>query len=380
MKSPFVFTPGPSSIRENVRLARAQECTNPDLDLEFYDFYKETCEKIGMLIGTKNPVYILSGEGILGLDAACASLTEPGDRVLVIENGVFGEGFADFVKIYGGSPIIYSADKNKNIDVEKLRSFLEKDNNFKYATVVHCDTPSGILNNIDEVCPLLKEFGIVTVVDAVASMGGESLEVDNWGIDIVLGASQKVFSAQPGLTIVSISNDAKNIMNNRKTPICGFYNNLSIWDNYYERKWFPYTMPISDILSLNVAINNIIEEGIDNIIKRHYKYANAVRKAFIQYGLELFVDKGYSNTVTAVRIPDFIGCDKLIKHMLDKYDTLVAGSFSYMSGKVIRIGHMGENANKEKLIYVLSILEKSLKDLGYSNGNKNLVELFLESI
>ncbi|GAA0127543.1 alanine--glyoxylate aminotransferase family protein [Clostridium sp. ATCC 25772] len=380
MKSPYVFTPGPTSVRENVRLARAQQCTNPDLDLQFYDFYKGTCEKIGKIIKTSNPIYILSGEGILGLDSACASLTEEGDRVLVIDNGVFGAGFADFVKIYGGKPVTYKSDTTKDINIDDLRRFLEKDSDFKYATIVHCDTPSGLLNNIDKVCPLLKEFNILTVVDTVASMGGEDIRVDEWKIDIALGASQKVLSAQPGLTIVSISEEALRVMENRKKPIMGFYNNLTIWKNYYKEKWFPYTMPISDIVSLDVALDNILNEGIENVIKRHYKYGNAVRKAILEYGLELFIEKGQANTITAVKIPEFIGCDKLIKHMLEEYNVLIAGSFSYMSGKVIRIGHMGENADKDKLTYLLSILEKSLMDLGYNKKSKSLVEEFLKNL
>ncbi len=105
MKVPYVMTPGPTTVRENVRMARAIETTNPDLDLQFYDYYKETCQKIGEFLKTKNQIRILSGEGILGLEAACASLTEKNDRVLVIDNGIFGESFADFVEIYGGEAV-----------------------------------------------------------------------------------------------------------------------------------------------------------------------------------------------------------------------------------------------------------------------------------
>lgn len=148
-----LMTPGPTRVRENVRMARSLETTNPDLDLEFYEYYRETCELISDLLNTKNPAYILSGEGILGLEAACASLTEPGDRVLVIDNGVFGRGFADFVRIYGGEPVLYTTDYQEIIDAAALKDFLERDHNFKYATVVHCDTPSGRLNPIQDICP-----------------------------------------------------------------------------------------------------------------------------------------------------------------------------------------------------------------------------------
>ena len=173
MNNKFVYAPGPTSVRENVRLERAKATTNPDADVEFVEFYKNTCEKIGKIINTKNSVYILSGEGILGLEAACASLTEPGDRVLVLDNGIYGRGFKDFVQIYEGEGVYFSDDYSKAIDVKKLSDFLEKDHDFKYATIVHCDTPTGVLNDLSKICPILNEYGILTVVDSVSAMGGE---------------------------------------------------------------------------------------------------------------------------------------------------------------------------------------------------------------
>ena len=126
-----IMTPGPTQVRENVLAARSLPCTNPDLDPDFYTFYKETCELISALLHTKNETLILGGEGILGLEAACAGLTEPGDRVLVIDNGVFGKGFADFVKMYGGNPVLYTVDYLETVDVDALAAYLEKDHNFK---------------------------------------------------------------------------------------------------------------------------------------------------------------------------------------------------------------------------------------------------------
>jgi len=375
MKKPYVFTPGPTEVKENVRMARALEVTNPDIDANFYDFYKETCEKIGKIIGTKEDVFILSGEGILGLEAACASLTEPNDRVLIIDNGIFGEGFGDFVKIYGGIPVYYSTDREKSVELEGLRDFLEKDSNFKYATVVHCDTPSGVLNDISKICPLLKEYGIITVVDSVAAMVGEPIEVDNWKIDIALGGSQKAFSAPAGLTVLSISRDAYKSMENRTTPISGFYCNLTIWKGYYEKKWFPYTMPISDIYGLRAAVENILEEGINNVLERHKKIGYATREAIKEYGLSLYIKEGYSNTVTVVNAPQNISIDDITKMLLEKHNILIAGSFGYLKGKVFRIGHMGENARIERIIFVLNALDNTLIELGFSSKH-SLVELF----
>ena len=375
MNNKFVYTPGPTRVRENVRLEIAKETTNPDIDVEFCEFYKNTCKKMASILNTENDVYILSGEGILGLEAACASLTEPGDKVLVIDNGIFGRGFDDFVKMYGGEVVYFSGDYTKEIDIEELEKFLQKENDFKYATVVHCDTPTGVLNDLSKICPLLKGYNILTVVDSVAAMVGEEIRVDDWQIDIALGGSQKAISAPTGLTIVSISEDAKNSMKNRKMPIVGFYLNLTIWEKYYENKWFPYTMPINEIIGLDRAIDNILEEKLENVLARHEKIASATRKAFTEYGLKLYLESGYSNTVTAVEIPENIGALNLTKHMLEKYNTLVSTSLCDYKDKLLRIGHMGENANLEFIIYVLNVIDRSLKDLGF-NGNGSLVELF----
>ena len=375
MNNKFVYTPGPTRVRENVRLEIAKETTNPDIDVEFCEFYKNTCKKMSSILNTENDVYILSGEGILGLEAACASLTEPGDKVLVIDNGIFGRGFDDFVKMYGGEVVYFSGDYTNEIDIEELEKFLQKENDFKYATVVHCDTPTGVLNDLSKICPLLKRYNILTVVDSVAAMVGEEIRVDDWQIDIALGGSQKAISAPTGLTIVSISEDAKNSMKNRKMPIVGFYLNLTIWEKYYENKWFPYTMPINEIIGLDRAIDNILEEKLENVLARHEKIASATRKAFTEYGLKLYLESGYSNTVTAVEIPENIGALNLTKHMLEKYNTLVSTSLCDYKDKLLRIGHMGENANLEFIIYVLNVIDRSLKDLGF-NGNGSLVELF----
>lgn len=370
----MIMTPGPTQVRENVRMSRALETTNPDLDIDFYDFYKDTCENIARFLKTKNEVRILSGEGILGLEAACASLTEKGDRILVIENGIFGEGFSDFIEMYGGEVVFFRGDRKRKINVEELSSFLKKDSNFKFATIVHCDTPSGVLNEISKISPLLKKYGIITVVDSVAAMGGEELMVDDWQADIVIGASQKCISAPPGLTFLSISDKAFKVMENRKTPISSFYCNLLVWKDYFKNKWFPYTPPISDIVGLSKAVNNILNDK--DILLRHKAVAEATRQAINESGLNLYTCDGYSNTVTVIELPKNINDKGLRDIMVKDYNVFIAGSFGFLEGKVIRIGHMGENAKKDKVAYTLFALQKALEKLGYIT-KCNLPETFL---
>ena len=371
------YAPGPTEVRENVRLARAKRTNNSDFDKTFVRYYREVSQKMGKVMGTTNEVLLLAGEGILALEAACASLTEPGDRVLVLDNGIYGEGFKDFVSIYGGVPVVLSFDHHSGIPAEAVRAYLEKDSDFKYATLVHCDTPTSVLNNVAELCPLLKEYGILTVVDSVAGMVGEPINVDANRIDICCGGTQKAISAPVGLAIVSVSVDAQKAMDNRKTPIASFYANLQVFKDYAEKEYLPYTTSAGDVAALDAALDNILEEGIETVFARHDRIASAVRGSAQAYGLELFLDSDRSNTVTAIRIPEEIGALRLQDHLSENYTLLVATSLAQYADVILRIGHMGENAFIDKLIYVLSIIDNGLRDLGFA-GNGDLAQLFID--
>ncbi|MDO5520572.1 MAG: alanine--glyoxylate aminotransferase family protein [bacterium] len=372
-----IMTPGPTMVPENVRIARSLECTNPDLDASFVEFYKETCELISELLQTKNETLILSGEGILGLEAACASLTEHGDKVLVLDNGIYGAGFADFVTMYGGEADVLTFDYENEIDIAKLEEYLKESHDYKYATLVHCDTPSGMLNDIGSICKSLKNYGILTVVDSVSAMFGEVVKVDEFQIDLLCGGSQKAVSAPPGLTFVVVSEDAKQAMRNRKTRIASFYANLMTFEGYYEKKWFPYTMPISDIYGLRAAFDNIKEDK--DIYARHARIAKATRETIIRAGLKLHQNSGFSNTVTVFDIPEGVTADQILTAMKEDYNIMLAGSFDAFAGKVIRIGHMGYNAQVENMVDVFHGLDGVFQKLGVSL-NTSLEDSFKQLI
>ncbi|SCJ96488.1 Soluble hydrogenase 42 kDa subunit [uncultured Eubacterium sp.] len=357
-----IMTAGPTQVRENVRIARSQECSNPDLDQEFFDFYRETCSLLSKAMHTENKALILGGEGILGLEAACASLTEPGDRVLIIDNGIFGKGFADFVAIYGGNPVLFTMDYHKPVEIETLQSYLEQDHDFKYATVVHCDTPSGVLNDVEGISKILDSYGIMTVTDSVAGMFGEPLDLSDSKIDILCGGSQKALSAPPGLTMLWVSERAFRAMEDRKTPIASFYANILLFRDYYEQKAFPYTMPISDIKGLRTALDNFLED--EEVYQRHAGIAAATRKALTAGGIELYLESGWSNTVTVLKVPEGITDQQLLHGMEKDYNIMISGCFDVLAGKVVRIGHMGENAYPQKVAETLAALQGTLEKLG----------------
>ncbi|MCC6094961.1 MAG: alanine--glyoxylate aminotransferase family protein [Eubacterium sp.] len=357
-----IMTAGPSQVRENVREARALPCTNPDIDPAFFDFYHETCSLLSKALHTDLTAFILGGEGILGLEAACASLTEPGDRVLVIDNGIFGKGFADFVKIYEGDAVLFTTDYHEPVPLDALAAFLEKDHNFKYATVVHCDTPSGVLNDVEAISMLLDSYGIMVVADSVAGMFGEPLDLGHSKIDILCGGSQKALSCPPGLTMVWVSDRAFAAMENRKTPIRSFYANLLAMKDYYEDQWFPYTMPVSDINGLRQALDNFLADK--DVFERHACIAHATREAIKAAGLSLYLKKGMSNTVTVVNVPQGITDRELLQGMARDYNILISGCFDVLAGKVVRIGHMGESCNRKDVVDTLYAMQKVLEAHG----------------
>lgn len=357
----LMMSPGPTMVRSNVLNARSDFFGNPDLDYDFFDFYKKLSEKIGIIFGVKNETVItMSGEGMLGLDATCASLTENGDEVLVISNGIFGRGFKDLVELYGGIVTLYEEPFNKEINIDNLTKFLENNSNFKYATIVHCDTPTGILNNIKDICKILKKYNILTVVDTVAAVGGTEFLAHDWGVDIAIGASQKVFSAPPGLTILTISPFAWKLMENRKTPIKSFYCNLLLWKNCLETHYFPYTLPASDLIALDIAINNILEEGLNNIYKRHQNVSLYTRSAIKNLGLKLYLEDSFSPTVTSFYVPSGFTDKEILLKLKNEFNILIAGSYCEFSGKLLRIGHMGENCKVEYVDLIINSLKRVL--------------------
>lgn len=347
MKDYLIMTAGPTPVAENTRLARSLQAKNPRFDMSFLEDYKSVTSKISSYLNTENKTHILCGEGILGLEAACASLIEEGDRCLVITNGIFGDDFADFVRIYGGVPVVFESGRLNPIDLNKLEEFLLKDHDFKLATMVHCDTPSGVLNPVEKISLLLKKYDILTVVDSVSAFPGIPVKVDN--IDILLGGSQKCYSAQTGLTIATISENAFSVMEKRKSPIKSYYANLLNFKDYV----FPYSMPSNDIASFKVAIDNIGD--IKEFQERHKRVGELCRNKVKEIGLELHLESGFSDTVTVFNIPEGFDEMGVINEMIDKYNIIISGSFSYLKNKVLRIGHMGESAREE---YVNQTVDK----------------------
>ncbi len=364
----FILTPGPTEIPHRVRAALLRETTNPDLDTEFLNIYNETRNYLKELIGaTNSSLYVMSGEAILGLEAAIANTVRRGDKVVVVSNGVFGEGFADFVKSYGGSPVsVGEGDWRRSVDLAELEGALQRNKDAVAVTLVHCDTPSALLNDLPEIARVVKSYDMLLIVDAVSSIGGVPIDFERVGVDIIIGGSQKALNAPPGLTIMAISRRAWERIDEVKYS--GYYLNLRLWRDMLDSNGvFPHTMSDVLIYALNESLKAIFEEGLENVFRRHELVRRASWRALGVMGLEPYpADLKYSSpTVTAFCVPKGIDERALRDRLWMKYGVMIAGSWGLLQGKVLRIGHMGVQASRTHLLIAYTALGKALNELGY---------------
>ncbi|MDI3298580.1 MAG: alanine--glyoxylate aminotransferase family protein [Bacillota bacterium] len=367
----LVFTPGPTEVAEEVREAMALPVANSDLDPDFARLYRATCRQLGELMHTRNDVLVLAGEGLLGLEAAVASLVEPGDRVLCLANGLYGRGFADFARDWGAEVTLFEADDREPLDAAELERFLaEQEGGFALATLVHCETPTGLLNPVDRLLPVLKRHGILSVMDSVSAIAAAPLEADAWGADVVLGGSQKALSAPPGLAFLSVSPAAWERMRRRRRPIPGVYLNLWRWhEEWLGQGIFPYTPSTSDVYALHVAVRRALDEPEAERLARHERIARAVRAAVRAAGFELYPrEEASSPSVTAWLVPEALRAREaeLRDRLWRRHGVMMAGSWGPTAGLVWRAGHMGENARPEKGERFARALAELLREAGWT--------------
>jgi alanine-glyoxylate transaminase/serine-glyoxylate transaminase/serine-pyruvate transaminase len=378
----YIITPGPTEIPYKVRLAMARETTNPDLDPDFLSFYNRVRGKIKDLISVqRSDVYLMVGEALMGLEIAIANMVRKGDRVVVIANGVYGEGFADIVRAYSGEPILVaSSDWRRSVNLGELERSLEKNGEADLITLVHCDTPSALLNDLRGVAKVARDRGTYLVVDAVSCVGGVEVKFDDWGIDVLIAGSQKALNAPTGVTIMAISKRAWDRI--ERTGYRGIYLSLKLWREMLDGKGvFPYTISDPLIYALDEALNILFEEGLENVFRRHELARRASWEAAFSLGLEPFsisIDDT-SPTVTALLVPKGVEEARLRMHIWNRYGVMLAGSWGRLEGKVIRIGHMGVQASRGHLVQAYIALARGLRDMGFNVSISKAVEA-IESV
>jgi aspartate aminotransferase-like enzyme len=348
----MLLTPGPTALPPSVREVMSEELINPDVDPDFADRYDALLDKLATIFGTDDEVVVMGGEGILGLEAAIASTVAPGDQVLCLSNGPYGDGFTDFVESYGGEATLVDADYDDPLPIADLERTLEREA-FDLATMVHCETPTGTLNDIDPALDLFEDHGVLTVVDAVSSLGGTPVPTDR--IDVALGASQKCFSAPPGLAIASVSDAAWDRIEDRDPR--SLYTNLLPWHDADQP--YPYTHLTTLVVALDEALDLLLAEGLDAVSDRHREAAAYCRERGAEMGIDPYPDPERSSpTVTAFSVPG--RATALQERLREAHDVTLATGFGDLADDVLRVGHMGYNADVDRVERAMDALDAAL--------------------
>lgn len=336
------LVPGPVSIPPAVRSAYQHDFGSSDLETDFFDLYRRCEGKLQTLLGTQNDVAILSGEGMLALWGAMKSVIRPGDRVLAVATGVFGYGFGEMAQALGAEVETVGFGYDGVVEPEQVRDAAQRFRP-RLITLVHCETPSGTLNPLDEVGHIAREVDALYYVDFVASAGGVAVDVDAAQIDLGLLGSQKVLSLMPDLSMVSISARAWEAI--ESVGYVG-YDALQPWRTAIEQRYMPYTHNWQAMAGLEVALDSLLAEGPAQAYARHAEVAAACIARLEEMGVALWPkDVRYSSpTVTAARVPDGWTWQALDQALRAK-GMAVGGSYGPLAGKVFRIGHMGSQAD-----------------------------------
>jgi len=307
---------------------------------EFQKMLNEATDKLKQVFQTKNDLFILTGSGTGGLEAAVVNVLSPGDKILSVSIGVFGERFANIAKEFGAEVISLKVEWGKAADPEEIRQAIKDNPDVKAVLVTHNETSTGVTNDLGAISKVVKEAGKLLIVDAISSLGSVDLPVDEWHCDVVVTGSQKGWMVPPGLTMVSVSPEAWQAHAEAKMP--HFYWDFTRAKNYLEKGQNPWTPAVSVVFALSVALDMMLKEGIKNIFARHARISQMTRDGAKALGLPLFAEESHaSNTVTSVAPPESVDIKKLRQIMQAEHQIVLAGGQLQLDGKIFRIGHLG---------------------------------------
>lgn len=351
------MVPGPVSVPEYVLAAMAQDYGSGQIEADFLHLYHNTGRQLARLMGTNNDVVLMTGEGMLALWSGLKSCLKPGQRVLSLSTGVFGEGIGHMAASMGCEVrwVNYGFDESLH-DFDRIADAV-REFRPQMITAVHCETPSGTFNPLAEIGEIKRQYAVpLLYVDAVASLGGAAIEADAWSVDLLLGGSQKCLSAPPSMSMLGVSEQAWEIA--RSINYQG-YDALAPWKTVQEDGRCPYTPYWHGVAALHAAAERILDEGPEQVFARHAQVAASCRQTLADMGIRLWnkPESLSATTVTAALIPD--GLDWPVwRKALRAEGLAVSGSFGPMAGKVFRLGHMGSQARLDWVQEACATIQK----------------------
>ena len=362
MKRNLLLTPGPTQIPPEICAALGRPIIHHRTP-QFQENLKEAVAGLKEIFQTKNDVYLLTCSGTGAMEAAVCNLLSPGDKAITVEGGKFGERWSELCRSYSVEPNVIKVTWGKAVDPAQIKKILAADKNIKAVFITQSETSTGATTDVEAVARVVRDANAVLVVDAISALGIIDLQMDNWGVDVVVSAVHKGFMLPPGLAFISVSAKAFKLVETCKSP--RYYFDLRKSKEAMVDIDTPFTPAIGIVIALNESLRRIKQEGLSNLFVAYARLAKGTREAAKALGLSIFTDEScQSNVLTAIKLPNEINGNKVVKIMRDTYGISVAGGQDSVKGKIIRIAHMG-CVDEYDILTGIACLEKVLLKLGH---------------
>ncbi len=360
----MLMIPGPTPVPEKVLLAMAKHPIG-HRSSEFSQIIAETNAGLKWLFQTQNHVLALAASGTGTIEAAIINFLSAGDRVLVGNNGKFGERWAKIADTYGLEVQEITAEWGTPLNPDDFAEALEADTSkaIKAVIITHSETSTGVLNDLEAINQLVKAHGeALIIVDAVTSLGSYNIPVDEWGIDVIGSGSQKGFMLPPGLGFVAVGDRAWEAYKTATLP--KFYLDLGTYSKSAEKDTTPFTPPVNLYFGMKVALEMMQAEGLESIFARHTRHKEATRAAMKALGLPLFAPDTHASPAVTSVVPEGVGAKEICALMKKRFNIELAGGQDHMKGKMFRMGHLGYVGDRD-ILCAVSALEAVLAELGH---------------
>lgn len=362
MKQNILLTPGPTMIPQEVLDALALPIIHHRTP-QFQNYLKEAVEGLQYIFQTKSDIHIIVGSGTAGMEAAVCNFVSPGDKVITVEGGKFGERWTELAQTYKADAHVIQVKWGQAVTAGQIKEALAKHAGTKAVYITLTETSTGVTTDIKSIADIVKKTDAILVVDGVSGVGVTNLEMDTWGVDVVVSASHKGFMLPPGLAFVATNDKAYALMAKSTTP--KYYLDLKQSQKAWTSVDTPFTTAISIVIGLTVSLKIMKAQGLKNLFAHYAHLANGTREAAKALGLSVYADAScVSNVLTPINLPEGINGEKLVKTMRDTYGVTVAGGQGELKGKIIRIAHMG-CVSEDDIIAGIACFETVLKEMGH---------------
>ncbi len=360
MKKHYLMTPGPTPIPEEILKAMAEPIIHHRTP-QYREMITKVNADLKKIFKTNNNVLTFASSGTGAMEAGVVNTLSKGDTAIFVNGGKFGERFGEICASYGVKSVAVDVEWGNRPEPDQIEKALKENPGARAVFMQLCETSTATVYDVRSIGEVTAKSDAVLVVDAISGLGADDLEMDAWGVDIVIGGSQKGFMIPPGLSFCGISDKAWRAIKSSTLP--KFYFDFNKYNKVVEKGDSPFTPGITLAIGLGKAMDMILKEGVDNFINRHKSDAEFVRSEIRKMKLEIF-SKFPSDAVTAVNVPDRVDGGQLIKALKAK-DVTFAGGQGHLKGKIFRLAHMGGIGRKD-IEFALEKLKEALKDLGYN--------------